>query len=74
MTEDDLAKLSDQIFAVQCLLLAHILATEQLLEGSAQATVEIVRSEREAAVRNGRGRVAVRLNALIDEIDQSLDF
>lgn len=74
MTEDDLAELKDHIFAVQNLLLSHIVATEVLLEGSAKATIDIARSQSASATRKGRSLVVLRLNALIDELDQCLDF
>lgn len=74
VTEDDLAKLKDHIAAVQNLILSHVLATEIMAEGTAKATIDILRSQRDSATRAGRGLLAVRLNSLIDQIDQGLDF
>lgn len=74
VSENDLAQLKDHVAAIQQLLLSHILATEIVQEGTAKATIDIVRSQRDAAKNAGRALVAARLNAMIDQIDQGLDF
>lgn len=74
ITKDDLAQLTDHIVAVQNLLLSHVIATETFQEGSAKATIDLLRGLRDQAVKTGRWRVAARLDAFVDEIDQCLDF
>ncbi len=73
-TEDDLAKLKDHIAAIEVMLLSHIMATDIVAEGTAKATIDIARSQRDTMTEAGRGRVAVHLNAMVDQLDQGLDF
>lgn len=66
-------ELKDHIYAVQQLLLAHVIALDEVDRGATLRTIDTLRRQRDSLVESGRGRVAVRLNAFIDVIDESLD-
>lgn len=70
---DSIEELKDHIYAVQQLLLAHIIAVDEIDRGATLHTIDTLRRQRDSCVEAGRGRVAVRLNAFIDVIDESLD-
>lgn len=70
---DSIEELKDHIYAVQQLLLAHVIAVDKIDRGATLHTIDILRRQRDSCAETGRGRVAVRLNAFIDVIDESLD-
>lgn len=70
---DSIEELKDHIYAVQQLLLAHVIAVDKIDRGATLHTIDILRRQRDSFVEAGRGRVAVRLNAFIDVIDESLN-
>ncbi len=63
MGEDPLAELRDHIYAIQQLLLSHVAASEH-----PEATIEIAKTQSDAALAQGRNGVAIRLDAMIDQL------
>ena len=72
-SSSQIEELKDHIYAVQQLLLAHVLAFDEVDRGATLHTIDILRRQRDSFVEAGRGRVAVRLNAFIDVIDETLN-
>lgn len=70
---DRIEELKDHIYAVQQLLLAHVIAVDEIDRGATLRTIDTLRRQRDSCMEAGRGIVAVRLNAFIDVIDESLD-
>ena len=65
---DSLEQLKEQAYALQQLLLAHILATDARDSAGVDATLLIAAGQADSALANGRPLVAARIGALIEDL------
>lgn len=70
--QDRIDELRDHVYAVQLLLMAHIVAADIEAPGVAAITAGMAESQNAALVAAGRNRVVIRLQAIIEEIAQCL--
>lgn len=63
-----LEALADHIYAVQLLLLSHIASCDLLDDAPTQGALEIAQSQIDSLIQAERLRVAIRLQAMCDEL------
>lgn len=61
-------KLEDQVYALQQLLLSHVVAFDAVDRLGTDATLEIAGSQLTSALGRGRDRVAIHLGELIENV------
>lgn len=66
-------ELQDQVHALQQLLLAHILAFDQVDRLATDATLQIALGQSDAALDQGRTNVTVRIDAMIQHLKYARD-
>ena len=73
-TEVRLEELADQIYALQLLLMSHIAACDLLDDPPTLGTFEIAQSQIDSLIESNRLRVAIRLQAICDELREVSAF
>ncbi len=63
-----LDEMQDHIVALQWLLMSHITVTEVLQPGTLEATIDTAQTQADAAIADGRTRVAIRLRTMFDAL------
>jgi len=66
-------ELQDQVYALQQLLLSHILAFDAVDREATNTTLEIALGQSDAALDGGRPRVMIRLELLVEELKKCRD-
>lgn len=67
LDQSQFQELKDRIYALQQLVLAHVVATDAFDRTIGDDTLAIVRNQR-AALGPDEGRIAVALNCMMDEL------
>jgi hypothetical protein len=62
--------LQDQVYALQQLVLCHVLAVDGGREAIVDATFDIAAGQIESMTSNGRGASAIRLKLMVESIQQ----
>jgi hypothetical protein len=70
---DQIEELKDHIYAVQQLLLALCVASARIDRVEVENAFAIARGQGASLAQRGRGRVALRIAALIEDVEQCLD-
>lgn len=70
---DRIEELQDQVYALQQLLLAHILAFDAVDSDATDTTLNIALGQSDAAFSSGRPRVTARLGLLVEELQKCRD-
>lgn len=70
---DPVQELKDQLHAIEKLFLAHILACDEVDRRVTLETLDFSRKEVSRLVEQGRTPVAIRLKALVEEIEEFFD-
>jgi hypothetical protein len=60
--------LTDHLFAVQLMLLSHIVATGDLVPDSLENTLAHAKVQRDGAIEAGRHRIAIRLDMMSEPL------
>lgn len=66
-------ELQDHVYALQQLLLSHILAFDAVDREATDATFEIAVSQADVALTDGRTRVTIRIGAMIEDLKKARD-
>lgn len=70
---DRIEELQDQVYALQQLLLAHILAFDVVDRDATDTALNIALGQSDAAFAGGRPRVTARLGILVEELQKCRD-
>ena len=70
---DRIEELQDQVYALQQLLLSHILAFDAVDRDATDATLRIALGQSDAALDGGRPRVMMRIEIMVDEVNKCRD-
>lgn len=66
-------ELQDHVYALQQLLLSHILAFDAVDREATDATFEIAVSQADTALADRRALVAIRIGAMIEDLKKARD-
>ncbi|MFO6448646.1 hypothetical protein ACLBKU_16040 [Erythrobacter sp. NE805] len=66
-------ELQDHVYALQQLLLSHILAFDAVDREATDATFDIALSQADATLTDGRARVTIRIEAMIEDLKKTRD-
>jgi|GEM_PF-3189642 len=69
--EKRIEKLEAQVYALQQLLLSHVLAFDSVDRAGTDATIEIAETQRVSMIASERLQSAIRLGGLIETIEDS---
>lgn len=70
---DRIEELQDQIYALQQILLTHIIACDGIDRAVTLNTVQGVRDQATEAIEQGRVRTAISLLALVETLEEIFD-
>lgn len=71
--EDRLRILENKVASLRLLVQMHIMAMDALVDGSAQLTLDLAKTQRDAALSVGKNPLAIGLDALIDDLAEFND-
>ena len=66
-------ELQDHVYALQQLLLSHILAFDAVDREATDATFDIARSQSDAALADRRALVTIRIEAMVEDLKKARD-